>query len=165
MFLTLVTRGVLNVRFVVMRPTPFVWLAALGCCLALGACTDDGPGVAGPSDALPTENGCPTYPGLVALPGDDIGGDTYESFAQPFFAEYCLFCHDSSKTTNQERHGAPEGANWDEEESVRSRLGTIRNHIAVINDMPYDVPDLTDQPKPTCEERFRIARWIDANAP
>ena len=107
-------------------------------------------------------NGCPSLEAPVARRGDDIGGDTYQSFARPFFAQWCLRCHSSALTTPAQRNGAPDDFNWDQEPVVRANLGRIRQQVGVFNTMPLlDGKD----PLPTCDERRRLIRWIDAGAP
>ncbi|HEY8432919.1 MAG TPA: hypothetical protein VIL20_31320 [Sandaracinaceae bacterium] len=113
---------------------------------------------AGATDAG-TRFGCPILRDPVAQPGDDIGGDDWESFARGFFATYCTRCHSSTLTTPAERGGAPEGLNWDDEAAVRANLQRIRNAVGVQNFMP------PSDPLPSCEERRRLVRWIDADAP
>ena len=105
--------------------------------------------------------GCPSYrdgPPL-AMPGDPIDGDTYATFAMPFFASYCLTCHNSA-LMGDDRNGAPPGRNWDDETAVRMYLMEMRLWVGELNIMP-----LGDGPKPTCDERRRLVRWIDAAAP
>lgn len=94
----------------------------------------------------------------VAAPGDPIGGDTYESFASGLFDTYCTRCH-STELSGSARNDAPGNLNWDDEGSVRSNLRDIRRAAGEIAFMP------PNGSKPTCEERFRLARWIDADAP
>ena len=104
-------------------------------------------------------HGCPSLVDPLAQPGDPIDGDTFETFAMEFFATWCTRCHSAALTTPQERNGAPPNYNWDVEASVREHLAEIRYAVGVINFMPINPPD------PTCEERARIVRWIDADAP
>ena len=123
----------------------------------------DSPSAPAPTPApLTTANGCPSLVEPVARRGDDIGGDTFQSFARPFFAQWCLRCHSSARTTPAARNGAPEGFNWDVESSVRANLDRIRLQVGVYNTMP--LLDGID-PLPTCDERRRLIRWIDAGAP
>jgi uncharacterized membrane protein len=103
--------------------------------------------------------GCPVLSAPQAMPGDDIGGDTYASFATGFFEAYCIRCHSVDNTTREERSNAPPGLNWDDETSVRENLDLIRNAVGVVNFMP------PSQPAPDCDERQRLIRWIDSGAP
>lgn len=141
---------------------------ALPMLLALSCGGSSGP--SNPSTPPPTStitpvtlaNGCPSLVAPVARRGDDIGGDTYQSFARPFFAAWCLHCHSSSLKTPAQRNGAPEEYNWDVEPVVRANLDRIRQQVGVYNTMPLlDGRDAL----PTCDERRRLIRWIDAGAP
>lgn len=110
-----------------------------------------------PADAA-LVNGCPSLVAPVAQPGDDLDGDTWSTFAMEFFATHCTRCH-ASTLTGAARGGAPEGYDWDVEASVREHLAMIRHQVGVANSMPFLPPD------PTCAERERLVRWIDADAP
>jgi hypothetical protein len=115
-----------------------------------------------PTSTTDTVNGCPVLLNPVARPGDNIGGDTYQTFARPFFAQWCTRCHSVTLTTAAARRGAPEGFNWDVESSVRENLERMRLQVGVYNTMPLREPDV---PQPSCDERRRLIRWIDAGAP
>jgi hypothetical protein len=125
---------------------------------ALSACGDE-PGL---PDATPPDpnfvNGCPKLEEPVAAPGDPIDGDTWTTFAGPFLATWCTRCH-STTLTVESRTGAPPGYDWDVEATAREHLTEIRNAVGVQNYMPFN------DPKPTCDERERLVRWIDADAP
>jgi uncharacterized membrane protein len=126
--------------------------------LIASACGDDG---AAPDAAPPDaeiNNGCPALREPQAQPGDPIDGDTYVTYAGGFFAQHCTRCH-SSTLEGAARNGAPPEYNWDQEASVRAHLAEIRSAVGVVNFMPFTPPD------PTCAERQRIVRWIDADAP
>lgn len=103
--------------------------------------------------------GCPILSAPQAMPGDDLGGDTWETYAQGFFAEYCTRCHSVNNTTREMRNNAPMGLDWDDESSVRANLDRIRDAVGVENFMP------PSDPLPSCDERRRIVRWIDSGAP
>jgi cytochrome c5 len=113
---------------------------------------------AGGSDMTMLVNGCPSWPSPLSTPDGGAGGDTWASFAQPFFASYCTLCH-SSTLSGAARNGAPDGYNWDDEATVRQLLDQIRPAVGVINFMP------PSDPSPSCDERRRLVRWIDAAAP
>lgn len=147
-------------------------LAAVTC--ALVGCSDDVPGNLGPGDAGAPDTGVPVDAGLdaelvlgcqsffdpVAAPGDDIGGDTYATWAGPsFFERHCTHCHASFRTTFVDRMGAPTAFDFDTEAAARVNLATVRFVVGVSNEMP---PTLV---RPTCEERLRLLRWIDVGAP
>lgn len=136
-----------------MRTRIAILLAALA-----ASCGDDGAAPdAGPPDAR-IVNGCPALEEPQAMPGDPIDGDTWATFAMDFFATWCTRCH-SETLAGGDRNGAPVGYDWDVEATVRSFLPEIRNAVGVVNFMPFTPPD------PSCAERQRIVRWIDADAP
>lgn len=137
----------------------------------LGASCDSG----GKSDAgvcenptTPADNGCTILVCPVVPVGGDTAGDTYASFAQPFFTTYCTRCHSTTRTnpsfscadTDPDcRHGAPLGHDWDDPASIRTYLDHIRYMVGNGNAMP------PSGLQPSCDERFRLVRWIDAGAP
>lgn len=129
--------------------------------LVLGsACGDEEPrDTVDPIPTGPEVFGCPTYPEPIAEPGEDIDGDDYDNFASLLFQDYCVRCHSTELVTPEERHNAPEGLNWNDVASIRTNLSRIRAAIGVINFMP------PEDPKPSCDERMRLVRWIDAAAP
>jgi hypothetical protein len=104
------------------------------------------------------EHGCVPLTAPVTTPDGGAGGDTWTNYAQGFFAMYCTRCH-ATTVTGAARNGAPDGYDWDDETSVRAHLDKIRNAVGVGNFMPFNPPD------PSCAERRRIVRWIDADAP
>ena len=103
-------------------------------------------------------NGCAPLTSPVAKPGDNIGGDTWDPYAKGFFAMYCTRCH-SSTLTGDARNGAPAGFNWDDQASVKSHGTTIRDAVGATDVMPPSTPF------PSCEERLRISKWLDADPP
>lgn len=123
--------------------------------LALAACGEDNV----PNDDAGMPADCAALRDPLAQPGDPIDGDTFESLAQPFFATYCLRCHSSALVTFEARNGAPIGFDWDDESIVREQLPAIRSAVGVTNFMPFNAPF------PSCAERERLVRWIDAAAP
>ncbi|MEZ4339646.1 MAG: hypothetical protein R3B82_23730 [Sandaracinaceae bacterium] len=125
------------------------WLLAL----SLTAC-----GTPDPTLDADIRHGCLALHDPVAMSGEPIEGDTYTTFASPFLETYCTRCH-STSLTGDARNGAPDGFDWDDEASVREHLGEIRRAVGVQNYMP------PEDPTPSCEERHRIVRWIDADAP
>jgi hypothetical protein len=140
-----------------MRATILIFaLAAAGCGSGTPA-NDADLGVSG-GDMTMLVNGCPSWTAPLTTPDGGAGGDTWAGFAQPFFASYCTRCH-SSTLTGAARNGAPDGYNWDDEAAVRAHLDMIRTAVGVGNFMP------PSPPTPMCDERRRIVRWIDADAP
>jgi len=166
-------------RFIPGRLPAYGLLFALAGLFALSSC-GDGP-VEPPCDSTGEpkpdfDSGLECrFPCLLAHRGDDIDGDTYDSFAMQFFSTYCIRCHSVARTDNcftsnpTCRNGAPFGRNWDDPASIRGHLTLIRDAVAVHDRlfMPPDLPSTPDpsRPAPSCEERYRIARWIDAGAP
>jgi hypothetical protein len=136
-------------------------------CIAAGGCGDDTGGgsdggmhdLAVPSaDMTLLVNGCPPVTNPIATPDGGAGGDTWANYAQGFFATYCTRCH-STMLSGDARNGAPDGYNWDDESSVNAHIADIRDAVGVSNFMPFTPPD------PSCDERRRIVRWIDAAGP
>ncbi|MCU1277736.1 MAG: uncharacterized protein JWM53_1282 [bacterium] len=148
-----------------MRATSLV-RAVMAAALATTAvgCGDDSSGggaadmaMAG-SDMTLLAHGCAPLTAPVTTPDGGAGGDTWANYAQGFFAMYCTRCH-ATTLTGSARNGAPSGYDWDDEPTVQMHLEMIRSAVGVINIMPFTPPD------PTCAERRRIVRWIDAAAP
>lgn len=138
-----------------------MWVRRLALfCLAVSACSGDGgtPIDAATGGDAPLVNGCPVLAAPQANPGDPIDGDTFATFAAPLFQSFCTRCH-SMALSGAARNGAPTGFDWDSEASVRAHLPEIRNAIGVLNFMP------PSDPRPSCAERQRLVRWIDADAP
>lgn len=140
-------------------------LAAL---LLVAACGNDGGGgsdggaadlaTSPGADMTVLVNGCPPLVQPQTTPDGGAGGDTWASFAQGFFASYCTRCH-SSTLTGAARNGAPIGYDWDQQTAVDAHLSMIRDAVGVSNFMPPSAPT------PSCAERQRLVRWIDAAAP
>lgn len=116
------------------------------------------------------------FPCPVTTPSEGAAGDDYASFASGFFATYCVRCHSTDRPQNcfidgdpTCRFGAPSGANWDDPASIRTHLEHVRLVVGVGEPitMPPDLPATPDpsKPAPSCEDRFRLVRWIDAGAP
>ncbi len=146
-----------------MRATTLLFAAALavGCSNQDGATTSDlalDLAAAGPADMTTLIHGCPPLTAPQTTPDGGAGGDTWANFAQGFFASYCTRCH-SSTLTGIARNGAPDGFDWDVQATVLMYLPMIRDAVGVSNFMPPDAP------APTCAERQRLVRWIDADAP
>jgi uncharacterized membrane protein len=104
-------------------------------------------------------NGCPSLVEAQAESGDPIDGDTWDTYAAEFFETWCTRCHSVDNVTPDERTNAPDGYNWDDEASVLEHISEIRNAVGVFNFMPFNPPD------PSCDDRQRIVRWIDAGHP
>ncbi len=135
-------------------------LAGAGC----GSGSNGGDGGAdlamppGGADMTLLVNGCPPLTAPLATADGGAGGDSWATYASGFFASYCTRCH-SSALTGAARNGAPDGYDWDDQATVRAHLAMIRDSVGVSNFMPLSAPN------PSCDERRRIVRWIDADAP
>ena len=151
--------------------------------VASWSCGEDGLPLAGPSDGGPRADvpivdtgpmedveirmGCRALRETIT---EDEMGDTWNTWARDdFFAVYCVRCH-STMNEGDERNGAPPGYNWDDRDSVYGMcapgmmcINQIRYAATIINYMPF-MPGPGD-PVPSCEERYRLARWIDNGAP
>ncbi|HJL20281.1 MAG TPA: hypothetical protein RMH99_31730 [Sandaracinaceae bacterium LLY-WYZ-13_1] len=131
-------------------------LAPLALLASLVGCDGADPPLDAGTDAGAVD--CPSLTEPQAMPGDDLGGDTWATFAEPFFADHCTRCHASTRSGTA-RRGAPETYDWDREAAVRTHLAAIRSAVGVTHVMP------PGPPRPSCEERARLVRWIDADAP
>jgi len=126
-------------------------LMFLFCLVSCGG--DDGGPADPPVDAAGT---CVSLKDPQAKKGDPVG--TYADVAMPFLQNNCLRCHDSSKVGTA-RMGAPDALNWNVEATVRANLSQIRNAVGVVQTMPNNAP------KPSCDDRLKLIKWIDAEAP
>jgi hypothetical protein len=106
-----------------------------------------------------------TGTGAAGGAGGALSTDTWASYAQGFFATYCVECHGAS---------APTGLNFTLLSDVQAEKATIRCGVAPVllsgcsgSPPPKQFP-ISDaagtNPKPTDEERDRIVSWIDAGA-
>jgi cytochrome c5 len=131
---------------------PHALFLALSAALVLFACGDDS---APPADAGFFDGGvCPTFEEPITEPTTD----TWDNYAEDFFATYCTRCHSSTLATNTERSGAPAGLNWDVEASVGTHAMRVRDALRRREMPPSGL-------LPPCEDRFRIVRWIDNGRP
>jgi hypothetical protein len=146
-----------------------VWIA-----LALGGCSSGSGGGPPPADL--------SAPGAdlaasdlaaadLATAGSDGGGDTWASFAQGFFASYCVSCHSPG---GSDPNG---GKDFTQYASVLANAPTIRCGVAVTQDPSWSCaafPPPKQFPicntgctnaKPTDAERDRLVAWIGAGLP
>lgn len=122
--------------------------------------TAGGGGTAASGDmTMVLANGCAALTSPVAAPGDNIGGDTWATYAKPFFAQWCTRCHSSTLVGDTARNGAPAGYNWDQQAAVKMYGSMIRTEVGANDEMPPTMPF------PTCEDRLRISKWLDAGQP
>jgi len=106
----------------------------------------------------------------------------YADFQTAFFGDasgttgYCNYCHDSSRTTIDARHGAPPQATFDLLPVIRAYATKIdalagKGPTPTVPTMPYlfpapkppGVPD--PQPVPTDPERQALSVWLACGAP
>ena len=88
---------------------------------------------------------------------------TYENFGRPFMQSYCLRCH-SSSLTGGARKFAPASHNFDTAQDVKQHRVDIdaragAGPAGVRESMP------PDGPKPSEEERRKLAQWLACGAP
>jgi uncharacterized membrane protein len=124
-------------------------------CLLLGvlACSDADP--APPTHtAASTGASCPS--GGSAL--------TYGGWAEGFFTAYCVRCHSVTRTSQDERHGAPIGTNWDDIDAIRAFAEDI-DSVAASGPKATNriMPPSGDSP--TDEERRMLGEWLACGAP
>ena len=138
------------------------YLIAAALAVVAAGCGDGGGGgadmAAANGDMTFLAHGCVPLSAPVTTPDGGADGDTFANYAQGFFATWCTRCH-ATALTGGARNGAPAGYDRDDEASVRAHLATIRTVVGVSNIMPFTPPD------PSCDDRRRIVRWIDAAAP
>jgi hypothetical protein len=96
--------------------------------------------------------------------GASDGGDTWDSWAQGFFATYCVSCHSASDST---------GRDFRSKSIVVANRLVIRCGVATVQDpgwacAPSPVArqfPIGNGPKPTDAERARVVAWITAGCP
>lgn len=93
--------------------------------------------------------------GSTCPPGSAL---TYEGFAQPFFAAYCVRCHGSDKVAG-DRHGAPTGYNWDQYESIATHASQI-DAMAAGGPRQINRTMPPGDPVPGDAERRRLGQWL-----
>jgi hypothetical protein len=87
---------------------------------------------------------------------------TWTTFAEGFFANYCIRCHSDSSPDG--RHGAPPGYNWDD-------LDSVREHARQIDRMAAAGPSATNtfmppnNPRPTDDLRLMLGEWLACGQP
>lgn len=108
--------------------------------------------------SAPPDEGKPT--GATCPPSSTL---SYETFGREFFQTYCLRCH-SSSVVEPQREGAPDDHNFD----TRAEIETMREHIdlsaAAGPNATNELMPVSD-PRPTLEERRRLAEWLACRAP
>ena len=135
--------------------------------VGLAACSSGG-GPAGSgggaTTATTTGTGGATTTTSTTATGD-AGGDTWGTYAQGFFAKYCVECHNPSDPARD----------YDKLADVMTDSALIRCGVAATkpsgcgsSPVPKQFP-ISDtsgtNPKPTDAERQRIVAWIEAGLP
>jgi hypothetical protein len=97
------------------------------------------------------------------------GSDTWRSFASGFMARYCVSCHNDDGSGDVWRNyrllaavvrdSVPIACGVARSTAVRERRGCTST-APRARQFP-----IGDGPRPTDDERDRLLRWIDANAP
>jgi hypothetical protein len=142
------------------------WVLCSSALLASVACSSSSPSPTSPADA--GGNGTTDSGGTDAASPSDAaaasdGGDTWDSWAQGFFATYCVSCHGANDPARDFRSKSV---------VVSERL-EIRCGVAAMQDPswacaafppPRQFPIGTG-PKPTDAERARAVAWITAGCP
>jgi hypothetical protein len=98
-----------------------------------------------------------------AAPPADAGPDTWATYAQGFFATYCVSCHGAQD---------PTGRDFTVQANVETNKLVIRCGVAVTQDPSWSCASLPaakqfpigNGPKPSDAERGRIVAWITAGA-
>jgi hypothetical protein len=106
--------------------------------------------------------------GGVAEASSVDGGDTWVSWAQGFFATYCVECHSASDS---------QGRDYTIQANVEREKAEIRCGVASAQDPAWACPAFPPpkqfpisnaagtNPKPSDAERARLVAWITAGAP
>ena len=96
-------------------------------------------------------------------PGDDTGvsdaavlGDTWETFAQEFFATYCVECHSGGRRD----YRTIEDVRRDMQ-GVRCGVGPVAQDDCAGAPSPSQFP-IGSGPRPSDEDRTRLVEWIEA---
>lgn len=125
----------------------FAFVCSLGLVNAVG-CGDDHEEAEGTA----TQATCPSTQTL-----------TYANFGQSFMQSYCLRCH-SSAVSGDARNGAPSDHNFDSLDEIRP----LSEHI---DEYAGSGPAATNtimpegDPKPSTEDRRKLAEWLACGAP
>lgn len=117
---------------------PFVAAAALAAAIAAGAACE------------PADN----YEEARCEGGTEL---TYENFGATFMLRHCNMCHVPGL---EDRHGAPEGFDFDDLAQIRKHAAHIYVRSAGDNASMPPGPD-----DPPIEERDQLAEWLACGAP
>jgi hypothetical protein len=131
------------------------WLPVLT--LVLGACSSGG--------ASSGTGGAGTTTTTTPATGD-AGGDTWTSYAQGFFATYCVECHDAADPTQRDYTKLADVMK--DSAAIRCGVAAVKQPGCGASPAPKQFP-ISDasgtNPKPSDAERARIVAWIDAGLP
>jgi hypothetical protein len=141
------------------------WVLGLAVLLANAACSSSSTAPAGGN--TPTDSGSGGSADSASDGGADSasdGGDTWDSWAQGFFATYCVSCHAASDST---------GRDFRSKAIVVSNKLEIRCGVSAMQDpswacaasLPPRQFPIGNGPKPTDAERERAVAWITAGCP
>lgn len=142
-----------------------VWISAIF--LAVGACSGDTDDTSNASD---TGNDVAQSDTNDGDSGEDASpdtrdttttDDTWESYAQGFFDDYCVECHGPSDTNRDYSTFADVERDAD---TIRCGVATTQLDGCGASPAPEQFPVGTG-PKPTDAERERLVEWIDAGMP
>lgn len=111
------------------------------------------------SSTVPPDSGA----GDAVVPAD--AGDTWKSYAQGFFARYCVECH-----TTGNAHRDYSAITDVERDHVLIRCGVAPTQVSGCTGSPapaqFPIDDATGtNPKPSGAERARLVAWIEAGLP
>lgn len=95
-----------------------------------------------------------TYEEATCPTGTEL---TYENFGQSFMLRHCNTCHTPGL---EDRHGAPEGYDFDDLAQIRKHASHIYVRSAGDNASMPPGPD-----DPPIEERDQLAEWLACGAP
>jgi uncharacterized membrane protein len=124
-------------------------------CLSLAGCASQDGGQEQSADPVHSSGArCPSSSEL-----------TYQSFAEDFFANYCLECH-SSELSGAERNKAPSAYNFNTLKDVAEHLEEIDSVAAHGPDRQNDeMPPSAASASPSDEERAQLGQWLACGAP
>ncbi|MBL9101566.1 MAG: c-type cytochrome [Myxococcales bacterium] len=88
---------------------------------------------------------------------------TWATFGEKFFTDYCTRCH-STALSGVDRQGAPDDHNFDTVELVRTQIEHIDGQAAAGPNSVNTLMPIGD-PKPTEDERKKLAEWLACGAP
>lgn len=103
-------------------------------------------------EGKPTMATCPSPPTL-----------TYANFGQAFMQSFCLRCHSTAVASNA-RMGAPSDHNFDLVTDIRSLAEHIDEHAGSGPAATNTIMPPGD-PRPTTEDRRKLAEWLACGAP